>query len=117
MDKTCIPKKILGDLTKLAPGIKSSEFIIIVGYFGYIVLSSMGILTPGKIAAAQTTATSILDLIQNLVNQFGDQTLAGGLIWAYLKRRYGLKQEDLDLQKLNATVLIEKYKAITALKK
>ena len=114
-------KNVIGEITKLVPGIKSSEFLIIVGYFIYIVLSGTGILTPGKVASAKITADAVIpaffDLIQNIINQFGDQTLAGGLIWAYLKRRYGLKKEDLDLQKLNATALIEKYKAITALKK
>lgn len=110
-------------ITGLAPGLKSSEFIGVAAYFIYLVLSSLGILTPGKVAQIQTGAEAakdslpiIINAVQNIIAQFGDQTLIGGLLWAYLKRRYSLKKDDLEIAKLQKTAEIEKYKAYTASK-
>jgi hypothetical protein len=123
----CKPEDVLGNIRKtigtVAPGIKSSEFIAILIFVGYMALSTFKVVSPGKAAAidiginvATDAVPAIMTTVQKIVNQFGDQTLLGGIVWAYLKRRSGLKKEDIELQKLNAAALIEKYKAYTAMK-
>ena len=100
----------------ITPGIKSSEFILVAIYVGYILLSSSGILPAAKIATATQAIPSALDALSNVVSNFGDQTLLGGLILAYIRRRYNLKKEDIDAVKLKLQADIEKCKAIVAMR-
>lgn len=98
----------------LSPGSKSSEFILIVLYMIYIVATSTGVISPVKVAAIQAGVPAALDVVSNVVNNFGDQTLLGGLVLAYLRRRFNLKKEDIDAMKLKLQADIEKYKAVVA---
>jgi hypothetical protein len=102
----------------MTKGLKSSEFIGILIFVGYLALT---VLFPGQkegvvagVAVAQGALPGVLDALQALVAQVGDQTLLGGLLWAYIKRRSGLKESDLEVKKLEVTAAIEKYRAICA---
>lgn len=104
----------------MTKGLKSSEFIGILIFVGYIALT---VIFPNQkagietgVATAQAALPNVLDTLQALVAQIGDQTLLGGLLWAYIKRRSGLKESDLEVKKLEVTAAIEKYRAICALK-
>jgi hypothetical protein len=101
---------------KISPGMKSSEFLLVVAYALYILLTSLGIIDPSKVASIQSTAPAALDALSNVVNNFGDQTLLGGLILAYVRRRYNLKKEDIDTVRLKLQADIEKCKAIVAVR-
>ena len=109
----------------MSKGFKSSEFIGIILFIGFLIISGFApSVLPTKssriqmgIVATQDALPAILNTIQSLIDQFGDQTLLGGLLWAYIKKRTNLKDKDLELKKLQVQEAIEKYRAICLLKK
>jgi hypothetical protein len=102
-------------MKNLAPGIKSSEFIGLAAYLVYMILSGTGLIEPGghaDIVKGFEKAPDAIAAVIQLVQNFGEQTLVGGLLWAYIKRRSALKNNQIKVDVIQAQAQLEKYRAL-----
>lgn len=75
----------------IKPGFKTTEFFGVMAYFVYIILSTAGIISPEIKNQIDINVTTWSDAITLLAEKFGNQTILGGILWAYIKRRHEIK--------------------------
>jgi hypothetical protein len=79
----------------MEPGYKTTEFWLVMAVVLIAFLTVTGVLTPERIASAASNTEKVFGLLQSILTGTGPLALLAGLVWAYIKRRTGLKEESI----------------------